>query len=90
VETSPAKELFIKTYHPYTKALLSAIPVAKLDVKKDRIILEGDVPSPIEPPDGCRFMGRCRLCQDLCKKETPELKEVFSNHFVACHFAKAR
>jgi peptide/nickel transport system ATP-binding protein len=87
VELTGYKELFARPSHPYTQALLSAIPIAKLDVQKDRIILEGDVPSPIEPPDGCRFMGRCRHCQDICKKETPELKEVFPNHLVACHFA---
>ena len=88
VELSDYKELFVKPLHPYTQALLSAIPVAKLDVHKERIILEGDVPSPIEPPDGCRFMGRCRYCQDICRKETPELKEYLPDHFVACHFAE--
>jgi peptide/nickel transport system ATP-binding protein len=85
VELSNYKELFVKPLHPYTQALLSAIPVAKLDVQKERIILEGDVPSPINPPNGCRFMGRCRYCQDVCRKETPDLKEVLPNHFVACH-----
>ena len=85
VELANYKELFVKPMHPYTQALLSAIPVAKLDVLKERIILEGDVPSPIEPPEGCRFMGRCRHCMEICKKETPELKEVFPNHFLACH-----
>ena len=85
VELSNYKELFVKPMHPYTQALLSAIPVAKLDVQKERIILEGDVPSPIEPPNGCRFMGRCRYCQDVCRQETPELREVLPNHFVACH-----
>jgi peptide/nickel transport system ATP-binding protein len=85
VELSNYKELFVKPMHPYTQALLSAIPVAKLDVQKERIILEGDVPSPINPPDGCRFMGRCRYCQDVCRRETPQLKEVLPNHFVACH-----
>ncbi|MCL2010885.1 MAG: ATP-binding cassette domain-containing protein [Synergistaceae bacterium] len=90
VELSDYRELFVKPMHPYTQALLSAIPVARLDVKKERIILEGDVPSPIEPPDGCRFMGRCRHCMEICKKETPELKEVFPNHFTACHLAELR
>jgi peptide/nickel transport system ATP-binding protein len=88
VELSNYKELFVKPMHPYTQALLSAIPIAKLDARKERIILEGDVPSPIEPPDGCRFMGRCRYCGDICGKETPELKETLPDHFVACHFAK--
>jgi peptide/nickel transport system ATP-binding protein len=85
VELSNYKELFVKPMHPYTQALLSAIPVAKLDVQKERIILEGDVPSPINPPNGCRFMGRCRYCQDICRQETPDLKEILPNHFVACH-----
>jgi peptide/nickel transport system ATP-binding protein len=88
VELSEYKELFVKPIHPYTQALLSAIPEAKLDVKKERIILEGDVPSPIEPPECCRFAGRCPRCRDVCKKETPALEEILPNHFVACHFAE--
>ena len=87
VELCDYKELFTTALHPYTQALLSAIPVAKLDVQKERIILEGDVPSPIEPPDACRFMGRCRYCQDICRRETPPLREHLSGHYVACHFA---
>lgn len=87
VELTDYKELFAKPLHPYTLALLSAIPVAKLDVKKDRIILEGDVGSPIEPPEGCRFAGRCRIACEICLQQTPELKEVLPGHFVACHFA---
>ena len=89
VELTNYKELFVKPMHPYTQALLSAIPVAKLDVQKNRIILEGDVPSPIEPPDGCRFMGRCIYCQERCTKETPELRELNPGHFVSCHFAES-
>ena len=88
VELSDYKELFVKPLHPYTQALLSAIPVAKLDVRKERIILEGDVPSPIEPPEGCRFMGRCRHCQGLCGEKTPPLREILPGHFVACHFTQ--
>lgn len=87
VELTDYKELFAKPLHPYTLALLSAIPVAKLDVKKERIILEGDVGSPIEPPEGCRFAGRCRIACEICRRETPELQEVSPGHFVACHFA---
>lgn len=87
VELADYKELFAKPLHPYTLALLSAIPVAKLDVKKERIILEGDVGSPIEPPEGCRFAGRCRIACEICRQQTPELKEVSPGHFVACHFA---
>ena len=86
-ELSEYRELFKNPMHPYTQALLSAIPLAKLDVNRERIILEGDVPSPIEPPDSCRFMGRCRYRQDVCAKGTPPLTEYAPGHFVACHFA---
>lgn len=86
VELTDYRELFAKPLHPYTLALLSAIPVAKLDVKKERIILEGDVGSPIEPPEGCRFAGRCRSACEICRRQTPELNEVSPGHFVACHF----
>ncbi|MCL2009164.1 MAG: ATP-binding cassette domain-containing protein [Synergistaceae bacterium] len=87
VELSDYKDLFVKPSHPYTQALLSAIPTAKLDVKKERVILEGDVPSPIDPPSGCRFMGRCRHRAEICGKETPELREVSPGHFVSCHLS---
>lgn len=86
VELADYKELFANPKHPYTLALLSAIPVAKLDVKKERIILEGDVGSPIEPPEGCRFAGRCREAGEICRSKTPELREISSGHFVSCHF----
>ena len=87
VEKADNTTLFKNPVHPYTQALLSAIPLAKLDVNRERIILEGDVPSPIEPPDSCRFMGRCRYRQDVCAKGTPPLTEYAPGHFVACHFA---
>lgn len=87
VELSDYKSIFIDPKHPYTKALLSAIPIAKVDVKRERIILEGDVPSPIDPPEGCRFYGRCRYRKDICKSQTPELKNIGNDRFVACHFA---
>lgn len=88
VELTDYKTIFNNPMHPYTQALLSAIPIPSIDVeKKDRIILEGDVPSPINPPGGCRFYGRCRHRQDICKQETPELREMGKEHFVACHFA---
>ncbi|MDR3331852.1 MAG: ATP-binding cassette domain-containing protein [Synergistaceae bacterium] len=86
VELTEYKELFANPLHPYTLALLSAIPVAKLDVQNERIILEGDVGSPIEPPDCCRFAGRCSYVKDVCKNRTPELAEHAPGHFVACHF----
>lgn len=85
VELTDYRELFANPLHPYTLALLSAIPLAKLDVKKERIILEGDVGSPIEPPEGCRFAGRCRSACEICSRLTPELREVTPGHFVSCH-----
>jgi len=86
VELSDYKSIFKSPQHPYTKALLSAIPVPQIDVKKERILLEGDVPSPIAPPPGCRFYGRCMYRQDICNQETPELKDIGNETFVACHF----
>ena len=85
VEMSDYRSLFAKPLHPYTKALLSAIPIADVDEKRERIILEGDVPSPIEPPPGCRFYGRCQERIDICKNTTPELKEINPGQFCACH-----
>jgi len=86
VEMSDYKSIFANPKHPYTKALLSAIPVPRVDdVKRERIILEGDVPSPINPPPGCRFYGRCFQRQDACKNTDPLLNEISSGHFVACH-----
>jgi len=86
VELSDYKAIFKKPLHPYTKALLSAIPIAKVDMKMERIILEGDVPSPVNPPAGCRFYGRCSYREDICKEKTPELSDVGDNRYVACHF----
>ena len=88
VEMSDYLSIFKEPLHPYTQALLSAIPIAKVGQKRDRIILEGDVPSPIEPPDGCRFQGRCFYRQDICSRETPELREIEPGRSVACHFAR--
>lgn len=90
VETAPSAELYDYPLHPYTQALLSAVPIPDPTIEKSRqrIILEGDVPSPINPSPGCKFQGRCKYAQDICKKETPELKEMRPNHFVACHMVK--
>lgn len=88
VEMSDYQSLFKEPLHPYTQALLSAIPIARVGQKRDRLILEGDVPSPIEPPDGCRFQGRCFYRQDICKEKTPELREIEPGRSVACHFAR--
>ncbi len=87
VEQASNVELFKNPVHPYTQALLSAVPVAKLHYDKKRILLEGDIPSPINPPASCRFMGRCGYRQPECREKHPDLREVAPGHFVACHFA---
>src|SRR5262245_14261058 len=86
VEVAPSKALYAAPRHPYTEALLSAVPVPDPTAEKQRIILEGDVPSPINPPTGCRFHPRCRYKQDICAAQSPELREWAPDHFVACHF----
>jgi oligopeptide/dipeptide ABC transporter ATP-binding protein len=85
VELTDKKELFKNPIHPYTQSLLSAIPEADPRKKKDRIILEGDVPSPVDPPSGCRFHPRCPEAFELCPKAEPEFKEYGAGHFAACH-----
>lgn len=85
VEIAKSKELFHSPLHPYTKALLSAVPIAKYNYKRDRIILKGDVPSPINPGQGCRFANRCWMAQDICRKESPSLRELAPEHEVSCH-----
>ncbi len=90
VELSETEEIFSNYLHPYTEALLSAIPVADLKRNRKRIILEGDVPSPVNPPSGCNFHPRCKKCMDICKKERPLLKKYIidgKEHFLACHLA---
>ncbi len=88
VELTSRDQLFRKPMHPYTKALMSAIPLPDPTIKRDRIILEGDVPSPVNPPSGCRFHPRCWLAQDICKHDDPIFEEKEPGHFVACHFAQ--
>lgn len=87
VELAESYELTFHSVHPYTKSLISAIPVPDPVVsrKKKRIILEGDVPSPLNPPSGCRFRTRCQYADELCAKVEPELREVGNKHFAACH-----
>ena len=87
VELTDYKTIFSNPLHPYSQALLSAIPLPSLDQKKERILLEGDVPSPVNPPKGCRFAGRCRHKTDKCVAEEPELQEMGNGHLVACHYA---
>ncbi|MHA1754918.1 MAG: ABC transporter ATP-binding protein [Candidatus Odinarchaeia archaeon] len=84
VEKAETDDLFTEPLHPYTKALLSANPIPDPEIEIERIILKGEVPSPINPPSGCRFHPRCPYVMDICKKEIPQLKEVKPNHFVAC------
>ncbi len=88
VELADSEELYNKPLHPYTQALISAIPEPDPEMKKQRIVLEGDVPSPIDPPSGCRFHTRCSYCMDICKIEEPEFVDKVDNHFVACHLVK--
>ena len=91
VELTDAESIYKNPLHPYTKALISAIPIPDPTVKKDKIILQGDVPSPINPPSGCRFNTRCPFTKDICRQKSPELKAApgitDDKHLVACHFA---
>ncbi|MBQ6868440.1 MAG: ATP-binding cassette domain-containing protein [Clostridia bacterium] len=89
-EITDSNSLYRNPLHPYTQALLSAIPIPDPEVeeKKERIKLIGELPSPIDPPAGCRFKGRCKFATDICDKERPELREVETGHYVACHMVK--
>ena len=86
VELASDADLYNDPQHPYTEALLSAVPIPDPTVKKKRIILEGDVPSPIDPPSGCHFHTRCMYKEKICEEEVPEFKHIGSWHWVACHF----
>jgi oligopeptide/dipeptide ABC transporter ATP-binding protein len=85
VEMSTYRDIYISPKHPYTQALLSAVPVPDLNAKSERVILGGDVPSPINPPSGCRFHPRCPQRMEICPQEEPQLKNLGGNHWVACH-----
>lgn len=88
VELASSEELYAHTMHPYSKALLSAVPVPDPEKEKEkkRIIIDGDVPSPINTPPGCPFAGRCPEAQDICRREKPALREIRPGHLAACHF----
>ncbi|MFO7952064.1 MAG: dipeptide ABC transporter ATP-binding protein [Bacillota bacterium] len=88
VEICNKSNLYQNPLHPYTQALLSAVPVMDPDVKSKRIILKGDVPSPANPPPGCNFNPRCRYAEERCTQEEPELREIDEGHFVSCHLVQ--
>ncbi|HHT73842.1 MAG TPA: dipeptide ABC transporter ATP-binding protein [Firmicutes bacterium] len=89
VELADKEQLYNNPKHPYTQALLSAIPIADPTVKRERIILKGDVPSPINPPSGCRFHTRCPYAMDICREKEPEFVDTGDGHFAACHLVPA-
>ncbi|MCM3573507.1 MULTISPECIES: ABC transporter ATP-binding protein [Mesobacillus] len=85
VEITEADKLYEKPLHPYTRALLSAVPIPDPDIKRDQELLTGDIPSPANPPQGCAFHTRCKECMEICKTDRPVLKEIEPGHFAACH-----
>jgi len=85
VEIAPKDIFFQKPLHPYSQALISAVPVPNPDYKNERILLTGDVPSPANPPTGCHFHPRCPKVMTICSKQEPVLREIEKNHFTACH-----
>jgi len=88
VEVADSEELFAHSRHPYTQTLISSIPIPDPEYSAERVILEGEVPSPINPPSGCHFHPRCPYASDVCRKEAPALKECGDGHFIACHFPR--
>jgi len=90
VELSSREELYNNPLHPYSQALLSAVPVPDpvVEEKRQRIILQGDVPSPVNPPSGCRFHTRCPIAQSICKEARPAWRDAGGGHWVACHLVQ--
>ena len=88
VEMAKTEELLRQPFHPYTEALLSSVPPADPDILPNRIRLQGEVPSPANPPSGCIFHPRCSYAKQECKEKEPSLREIAPGHFVSCHFAK--
>ncbi|MBV8915087.1 MAG: peptide ABC transporter substrate-binding protein, partial [Acetobacteraceae bacterium] len=85
-EIGPKEAVFARPLHPYTEALMDAAPVPDPRAKRDRLVLEGDIPSPVNPPTGCRFHTRCPMAQPVCARDEPALREVEPGRRVACHF----
>ena len=85
VELADSNELIFHSVHPYTRSLISAIPIPDPTIKRERIVLEGSIPSPANPPAGCKFHTRCAQCMERCKQEAPVQREVEPGHFVVCH-----
>lgn len=85
MEMAAKEDLYNRPLHPYTQALLSAIPIPKVNIEKKQIILEGDVPNPTDPPIGCRFCTRCPMVEEICLEKEPAFREISASHFVACH-----
>lgn len=85
VETGETGDIFREPLHPYTKALFSAIPIPDPSAKIERVILEGSIPSPANPPEGCKFHTRCKECMEICKKQVPQMKDMGNGHMVRCH-----
>ncbi len=90
VELAERDELFANPRHPYTEALLSAVPIPDPTQRKERIVLQGDLPNPANPPSGCHFHTRCPYVQDVCRQTAPTLTEGAAGHFVSCHFPLAQ
>lgn len=88
VEMATSKDMFLNRLHPYTKALLAAVPIPEVQAKKERKLIKGELSSPINPKPGCRFAARCPYAKDVCFQQSPAMEEVMPNHFVSCHFTK--